>query len=66
MNEVVWIIVLGVPVIGIWILVIWSIIYNFRKKRVQAISIEDFKQLDPEYHEYGESTSEIDMQDEED
>jgi hypothetical protein len=66
MNEVVWIIVLGVPVIGIWILVIWSIIYNFRKKRTQGISIEEFKQLDPEYYEYGESSAEIDLEDEED
>jgi hypothetical protein len=66
MNEVVWIIVLGVPVISMWLLVIWGIISNFRKKKTQGISIEDFKQLEPEYHEYGESTSEIDLEDEED
>ena len=65
MNEVVWIIILGIPVVGIWISVIYSIIFNFRKKRVQAISIEQLKAIEPEYYEYGESTSEIDLEDEE-
>ena len=64
MNEVVWIIVLGIPVIGIWILIVWNIIYNFRKKRTQAISIKELKKIDPEYFEYGESSAEIDLQDE--
>jgi len=64
MNEVVWIIILGIPVVGIWISVIYSIIFNFRKKRVQAISIKELKKIDPEYFEYGESSAEIDLQDE--
>ena len=66
MNEVVWIIVLGVPVISMWLIVIWGIVSNFRKKRIQAISIEQLKTTDIEYCEYGESSAEIDLQDEED